>query len=154
MSSTVEERARELFRRFQAKARSNYTGLVVESVLERMNVTGFRSGGDSSPEVDKEAWRIWQANYLDADSDLVHRSMLALSHAYVIVGPNPEDERTPLITPEDPGQVICAHDPVNRRKVLAALHFIYYWIRRPVRTGSSSSLRPPTWWALCPSSRL
>lgn len=116
-----DERCREMFRLFQRKARSNYTGLVVESTLERMHITGFRTGGDSTTAVDKEAWRIWQANHLDADSDLVHRSMLVMSHAYVIVGANSQDTATPIITPEDPRQVIVDVSPVDRRTVRAGL---------------------------------
>lgn len=116
-----DERARDLFKAFQRKARTNLCGLVVSSVRERLKVTGFRTGGDSSNTVDGEAWRIWQANHLDADSDLVHDAALTYRDAYVIVGPNPDDETTPLITAESPLFVIGEPDPVNRRRMLAGL---------------------------------
>lgn len=111
----------EAYRTFQRKARMNWSELVVEAVRERMSPTGFRTGGDGDDLGDKEAWRIWQANGLDADSALVHRSMLSMGDAYVIVGAPDGDDDVPLITPEDPRQVITAQDAVYRRKTVAAL---------------------------------
>src|SRR5207237_7443242 len=102
-----DERCRPMFQAFQRKARSNYISLVIEAVLERMKIVGFRTGADSTNAADKEAWRIWQANRLDARSALVHRAMLVNSHAYVMVGKSKDPKRaaTPIITPESPRQV-------------------------------------------------
>ena len=116
-----DERARDLFRRFQRKARTNYCGLVVSSVRERLTITGFRSGGAQAPALDDEMWRIFQANHLDADSNLIHDATLTYSDSYVLVSPNPDDEKTPIITAESPQQMILEPDPVNRRRALAAL---------------------------------
>ena len=115
-----DERARDLFRRFQRKARTNYCGLVVSSVRERLTITGFRSGGAQAPALDDEMWRIFQANHLDADSNLIHDATLTYSDSYVLVSPNPDDEKTPIITAESPQQMILEPDPVNRRRALAA----------------------------------
>lgn len=115
------KRMRAAFRALQRFARSNYTGLVANSVLERLEVTGFSTGADAAQSIDKEAWRIWQANRLDVNSTLVHGAALVFSRSYVIVGPNPKDPTTPLITAEDPRQVISALDPSDRTTVLAAL---------------------------------
>lgn len=111
-------RMREAYKRLQKMARTNFGGLVAETVLERMKVTGFRAGADSTDEADKQAWDWWQANSLDADSGLVHRAAVIFSRSYVIVG---EDEGNPLVTAEDPRQVIHESAPENRRKVLAAM---------------------------------
>lgn len=112
---------RTAYQRLMRLAGTNFAELVVEAVRERMVVTGFRTGADSDELGDKEAWRIWQANSLDADALLVHRSSLALSDAYVIVGGPDDDIGAPLITPEDPREVIVEHDPVRRRRPIAAL---------------------------------
>lgn len=111
----------EAYRRLQRKARTNYVGLVADAVTERMNVVGFRTGADNDEVGDERAWRIWQASQLDADSGLVHDASVSLSDAYVIVGPPPGVDELPLITPEDPRQVITAHSPQRRREVTAAL---------------------------------
>lgn len=112
---------REAYRRLMAMSRTNFAELVVEPVRERMIPVGFRTGADGDELGDKEAWRIWQANALDADSSLVHRASLALSVSHVIVGPVDSDIGAPVITPEDPREVVVECDPIRRRKVIAAL---------------------------------
>jgi hypothetical protein len=116
-----DQRAREVFKSFQRRARSNFTALVVDSVRERMRVTGFRTGAQGDAAGDAESWRVWQANNMDAWQILVHQASLSMSEAYVIVGPNDDDARTPLITPEDPRQVTVELDPRDRKTVRAAL---------------------------------
>jgi hypothetical protein len=112
---------RQAYQRLMRMAGTNFAELVVEAVRERMVVTGFRTGAESDELGDKEAWRIWQANQLDADSMLVHRAKLSMGDAYVIVGGPDEEVGAPLITPEDPREVIVECDPVRRRRVVAGL---------------------------------
>lgn len=112
---------REAYRRMMAMSRTNFAELVVEPVRERMVPVGFRTGADSDELGDAEAWRIWQANALDADSSLVHRWSLSMSMAHVIVGPVDPDIGAPVITPEDPREVVVELDPIRRRKAVAAL---------------------------------
>lgn len=120
-----DHNVREAFQRFQKRARSNYTGLVVESVLERLRPTGFRAGSGASAQDDKDAWRIWQANHLDADFPLVARAALSMGESYMMVGP-PSQLRggLPLITPEDPRQIIAEFDPIDKRRPIAALKIV------------------------------
>jgi hypothetical protein len=112
---------REAYRKFQKQSKTNFMKLVAESVIERLKVTGFRTGSDGTETLDKTAWSWWQANHLDADSGLVHRAAIVMSRAYVIVGPRPDGEGMPLVTGEDPRQVIHESAPDNRRRRLAAL---------------------------------
>lgn len=111
----------QAYRRLMAVSRSNFAELVVEATRERILPAGFRTGAAGDDLGDKEAWRIWQGNALDAESSLVHSASLALGLSYVIVGPVDDDLGVPLITPEDPREVVVETDPRQRRKVLAAL---------------------------------
>ncbi len=120
---TATKACRDAYLRLMALARTNYSELVVEAVRERMTPTGFRTGADGDDLGDKEAWRIWQANCLDADCDLVHRAELSMADAYVIVGAVDEDRGAALITPEDPREVVTERDPIDRRRARAALKF-------------------------------
>ena len=116
---------RQAFRDLMQMARMNYAELVIEAVQERMTPAGFRTGSEGDELEDREAWRMWQENYLDADSGLVHRASLSMGDAYVIVGADPDVPEgapvRPLITPEDPREVITEEDPRRRRKTLAGL---------------------------------
>lgn len=128
----ADKRTRDAFLSFQRKARANYMKMVVDSVHERLWVTGFRTGSDGSSDTDEDAWKVWQANHLDADQGLVHIAALKYPDAYVLVGPppapnegdEPDDGRTgkyPVITVEDPRQMIGEADPLDRRRMRAAL---------------------------------
>lgn len=112
-------RARDSYQRFQRKARANYAKLVVEPVRRGLIPVGVRTGSQGDTASDSEAWRIWQANALDAEAPMLHRAKLTMGDAYAIVGPPVND--IPVITAEDPRQVITAHDPMRRRQVTAAL---------------------------------
>lgn len=109
------------YQRLAAMASTNYAELIVEAVRERMSPTGFRTGAENDELGDREAWRIWQANSLDADHAIIDRTALSLGVAYAIVGPVDPDTGAPLITAEHPCQVITQQDPAHRRRTLAAV---------------------------------
>ena len=117
----ADKQVSQAYQRLMSVSRTNFAELVVEAVRERMVPSGFRTGADGDENGDAEAWRIWQANSLDADSPLLFRASLALSMGYLIVGGVDPEIEAPLITPEDPREVIAVRDPVRRRKTLAAL---------------------------------
>jgi hypothetical protein len=102
---------------FEAFA-DNWCDLVVDAVEERLNVTGFRLEADSRG--DDAAWAMWQANNLDADSQMGITEALVNGLAAAIVWAGPNDT-TPSITMEHPREVIVASAPGNRRRRLAAL---------------------------------
>ena len=123
--SLAGKAARQAYRDLMAMSRTNFAELVVEAVRERMTPVGFRTGAQGDALEDQEAWAMWQANALDADSSLVHRASLAMGAAFVIVGADPDTPNgataEPLITPEDPREVITEEDPRRRRKTRAGL---------------------------------
>ena len=114
------DKAREAFRAFQRKARSNYTGLVAESVIERARPIGFRVGTAGAD--DPDAWQIWAANRMNADIRLAIRAAVSMGESYLLVGP-PDGSagQWPVITAEDPREFIAEMDPIRKREPLAAL---------------------------------
>lgn len=112
---------RMAYARLMSMARMNFAQLVVQAVQERMQVTAIRTGTDGSEQGDKAAWRIWQANHLDADSNILHTLQLALGVGYVMVGGINARTGAPLITIEDPRCVVTEQDPVDRRVSIAGL---------------------------------
>ncbi|MFB7162321.1 phage portal protein [Streptomyces sp. NPDC056242] len=115
----VADKARDAFRRLLKQARSNYVGLVIDATAERIQVDGMRIG--DSPVGDEEAWRIWQANNFDADSDLLITEAVKVGRAFVLVAPNPADASTPIVTAEDCTQAVVAYVPGSRRERAAGL---------------------------------
>jgi hypothetical protein len=52
---------------------------------------------------------------------MVHRASGVMSRSYVMVGKNPKKPGQPLVTGEDPRQVVHESDPTNPRDLLAAM---------------------------------
>ncbi len=102
-----------LFSRFA----DNWCSLVVDAVTERLRVEGFRM--TENPEGDADAWEMWQRNYLDHDSNLVHTDALVTSSGYLIVWP--DDDGYPRISVESGGEVVVAYAADSRRTRVAAL---------------------------------
>lgn len=123
----------------------NWTQIVVDAVEERLNVEGFRLGDD--PTGDTAAWDMWQANQMDAQSQLAHTDALKLSRCYATVwfgGDYPE------INVESARQVICALKPGSRRERSAALKkwldddgYLYANLYLPDRIYKFRSAKPP-----------
>ncbi|TQM83241.1 SPP1 Gp6-like portal protein [Saccharothrix saharensis] len=111
----------ELIRRLDGRVRQvviNWAQLVVDSLDERLDLTGFRLGGQQAADAD--LWRIWQANRLDLHAEQAHVDALALGRAFAIVGTDEDRPNTPLVTVESPLDVHVDLDPRTRR-VRAAL---------------------------------
>ncbi|HET7386136.1 MAG TPA: phage portal protein [Nocardioidaceae bacterium] len=86
----------------------NVPRLLVESVAERLRVTGF-TGAD--------VWSAWLASDLDQQSHVVHREALALGSSYCTVWAHPDG--TPNVSAESARQVTTLTDPGTRRTVAA-----------------------------------
>lgn len=97
----------------------NWPRLIVDSIEDRLDVEGFRLGGDE--RADDELWRIWQANDLDEWSQQAHLDALVFGRSFVLVWPG-EDPRTPRITVESARQMSVVYDP-GTRTVASAVKF-------------------------------
>jgi hypothetical protein len=93
----------------------------VAAVRERMNIGGFRTGADGDENGDREARRLWKANDLVVGSADAHDWMLTYGKSYAIVGPVSAFTGAPQVTIEHPMQMTVITDPVDRRRVLAAM---------------------------------
>lgn len=92
----------------------NWSGLVVDSIEERLDVEGFRVGADASG-LDDDLVQVWQDNDLDEASGEGHIASMVAKQSFIMVGPHPDDLSKPLVTVEYPDQVAVEVDPVSRR---------------------------------------
>lgn len=112
-------KARDAYREFQRKARTNYTGLVAESVRERLKPIGIRTGSKSTNELDAVAQGIWQANRFDARAGQLLLASGVHSVAYVLVIPNPDDTSKPIWSVKDPRCTMTESDPAAPDRIRA-----------------------------------
>jgi SPP1 Gp6-like portal protein len=119
--------AREIFYAFQKKARTNFAELIVSAVSERMTVAGFRADGDDGVGEggDTAAGELWERAGLNVISSDCHDLFLNASEAFVVIGEVDPDIDAPVVTVEDPRQMIAATDPVNPRRLIAALKVLH-----------------------------
>ncbi|MGQ5580935.1 phage portal protein [Streptomyces sp. ECR3.8] len=97
----------------------NWTQVVADSPVERMTVTGFQASEET--DADKELWKVWQVNGLDADSQLGFLGSVVNARSFVLVWGDPADPDMPVVTFEDPSQCVIAYEPGSRRLRRAAL---------------------------------
>jgi len=113
----LPEQAQHEFKRLLALSNSNYMGLVVDAMVERQIVEGFRIGKNLA--ADMPTWDIWQANNLDASSDQVLLEAAIGGSSYLLVAP-PADGGQPEIYAEHPTQATVAYEPGSGRRRRAA----------------------------------
>lgn len=94
----------------------NFPRLAVESLVERLQVTGFQHYGDST--TDPELWATWRRCGLDDAAAQVHADALVYGRGFVLVWA--DDTGRPVVTVESPQQVSIVRDP-STRAVRAAL---------------------------------
>lgn len=87
----------------------NFPRLLVNSVAERLKVTGFRGIGEET--ADANLWQVWEHNDLSTQSHLAHVDALTYGRSYVIVWAGADGK--PLVTVESARQVITAHNPAT-----------------------------------------
>lgn len=110
--------ARDAFENLSRLGVTNYMAPVADAPAARLRVVGFRFGETENAPGDKDVWRIWQRNHMDADSRLVHHSAFVTGQAFVLVWPVKDKAQ---ITVEHPSQAIVAYKPGSRRERAAGL---------------------------------
>jgi hypothetical protein len=113
----LPEQARDEFSRLLALSNSNYMGLVVDAMVERQIIEGFRIGDELA--ADMPTWEIWQANNLDAYSDQILLEAAIGGCSFLLVAPG-KDGGEPEIYPEHPTQATVAYEPGSGRRRRAA----------------------------------
>lgn len=166
LTKAHESKMRSEFRLLLEDSRSNFMGLVVDTVEERLKVEGFRLSAETDPVADDASWAIWQANQMDAESQTAFVEALVKGVSYLSVWAG---DPYPTIAVEDPKQTIVGYVPgSNFRKRAAALKMwtddwtglrranvylpdgIYKFQRKETDTGSSDSALSQAPWKELP----
>ena len=109
--------ASDQFRKFfgdrYKKFSDNWTQVVADAPVERLNVSGFRLAGEDSG-YDTELWSDWIANDCDEQSDLAFLEAVITGRAFALVWGDQDDN--PIITFEHPAQCIVSYDMETRQR--------------------------------------
>jgi hypothetical protein len=98
----------------------NWCAVVADATSQRLRMTGFRLP-DEVPSADGDLlWRSWLDNELDSQSSQGFLETVKSRRSYALVWHDRESDG-PLVTWEDPSQVIVAYDPENSRRPVRAL---------------------------------
>lgn len=114
----LPEQAQREFARLVALSNSNYMGLVVDAMVERQQIEGFRIG--DVLEADMPTWEIWQASNMDAASDQILLEAAIGGCSFMLVAPNPDRTDRPLLYAEHPTQATVEYEPGTGRRRRAA----------------------------------
>lgn len=104
---------------FQTVA-DNLCPAVVDSIVDRLNVTGFQSAQTAvTSPVAKRAWELWEQNLMGQRANEVHREALTTGDGFAIVWPDPRT-RSPVIWPQLAHEMAIAYDPDRPGVVIRA----------------------------------
>ena len=116
MNEAVFVEAKQAFTTLSKLGVTNLMPLVASAPADRLSVRGFRFG--ESLGNDKEAWKIWQRNHMDADHRLLLDTALVCRNSYALVWPDADGLAE--ITCEHPSQMVVAYVAGSRRERAAA----------------------------------
>src|SRR5690349_5928017 len=97
-----DQRYSQFLRDLMKMSQTNYVGLAIRAVTERMRVKDFKFG--NTDNVDEDARSIWQANHMDLQSSISINDGAVFGETYAMVlEPDENDPNNlPRITIEDP----------------------------------------------------
>jgi hypothetical protein len=115
----VRARVTRAYRMLMGMAEAPWGSLVVNSVQNRLEVTGINSGDKVT---DDALWGVWQDNGMDAESKLAHNASLVSGRAFALVWPDDLSQQ-PDITLDNSSQMVIRYREGSRRRREAAMRF-------------------------------
>lgn len=122
----VAEGWADAMRPFIRQSRMNYAELIVEAPRDRMIPLGWATAIDNDENGDQVAARIAAANEMELRTADTFLWMLGLGDGYMMVGA-PRANGIPVISAEDPREVITANDPATGESIAALKVFRDEW---------------------------
>lgn len=121
---SVPHGAKENFKEWQRRARTNFAQLIITAVSNKISVKGFLNATDDpdASSSNTEAWRRWRKIGAQATINDLIDTMLTLGESYALLGVDSAGES--VITCESPLWFTVETDPLNPNRVLAAGKFV------------------------------
>lgn len=119
-SAFMAEKSREALGGRLSRMSVNFPRILVESLAERLTITGFKVNG--SADVNTDAWDTWRHCRMPDASAQAHVDALVYGRSYAIVWA--DDDGRPVITVESPMQMSTLTDPLTRRVTWALKRWV------------------------------
>lgn len=116
-AAITEARLTNAYRHLTGMSGVPWGKAVVNSKLDRLEVTGIQSG---DKDVDDTLWGFWQDNRMDLESKLGHASALLDGRCHALVWPSLRDG-VPRVTLDDTTQMVVEYEEGSRHERVAAL---------------------------------
>ncbi|HET7588607.1 MAG TPA: phage portal protein [Solirubrobacterales bacterium] len=98
----------DAYRTLMRLSGANWPGLIVGAVEERLEVQGVRFGGK---QADEDVWDLWQEAGLDAESSMLHDSVLTTGRGFAQVWGDGSADPQPVVTLEHASMCIVEYVP-------------------------------------------
>lgn len=115
-----QARMTKAYRYLMPMAEASWGTLIVDSVLDRLEVTGITTG---AKEIDKRLWEVWQSNQMDAESMLAHTNALIDGRVFAYSWPGEDSaaDDPPEWTFDDSTQMIVQYAEGSHTRRVAAM---------------------------------
>jgi hypothetical protein len=116
----VQARVTQAYRHLMGMSETPWGKVIVNSKLDRLEVTGIDSESDA---VNEAVWGWWQDEAMDLESKLAHSSSLLDSRSHALVWPRSRGPRkgTPYVALDDMTQMVVQYEEGSRRERVAAM---------------------------------
>lgn len=121
----VAENAAEAVREFHRHCRTNLAALIADAPADRQRVRGIRTSADEDATGDGEAWNLWRRMRMPVIVADALRLKYRFGESFILCGP-PQDDApdVPVVTAEDPRNVVAERDPMRPWMLRAGLKIV------------------------------
>lgn len=117
----LEDRHRSKYAEFLADAVLNVCPGVVDAHADRLSVVGFQTSdlpdGADADEAGAHAWAVWTRNRMERRQGEVYQEAFRTGDAYLIVWPDPSNDRLAVIDPNRADRVTVWYDDEARGRI-------------------------------------
>lgn len=113
-----EQKLTRAYKTLMGLSPTNWPQAIVDATESRLEIQGVRFGDE---DADKDVWELWQSNGLDAESSLLHQTVLTDGRAYAIVWGDGTSDPQPTVTYEHPSLCVVEYEAGTRRRRKQAL---------------------------------
>lgn len=112
----ISDEVRDIFKKFLSDIRDNLCPLVCDTLSDRLTLTGFTSTDET---LSKWATKLWEDLKLESRSATVHADGVLMGDSYVIVWPDPSNNKLARIYPQKTRNIAVRYEDNGAEDIIA-----------------------------------